>query len=782
MSIFDRLHGIRKKVTAGVIAAATLIAGMGLVAPAYAADFTLVGPDTVPSSDKFQITALGLPSDVATDDITWETSQWRNAMQSMWPMNQGNTSTWDADMSPYEDGSVTISATYQGQTAEKTVTVEKKSYVYLAGFELNGEGLDGADGEYTLNLPAGGTVETSSTFTPENATYQHLVWQTMDPSVVRAGADGVIRAVGNGSTDLIAYSYGRIHKKTIHVTVGGDTPITIPVESVSINGGDVTMQAGETKSLSATVAPSNATNKKIAWSTSDATVASVDNAGKITARKAGTATITAKAGGKSDTITVTVEAALPVPFDSVKIEGGDFSVKAGDTHQLTAVLLAAGVEVSSDDTFNWTSSNTDVASVNANGLVTGVAKGTADITVTVGDKSDTVAVTVTEDEPIANSTTVYYPADKFGANSTYIHYRVGTGTWTTAPGVKMEAACDGYVKYTIEGTEGGQIEFVFTNGSGQWDNNGNKNYTASGANVVVENGTVGSVAPCVTVVPVSSVSVAGGDFSLNVGASRKLSATVSPSNATDRSVSWKSSDTSVASVEQNGTVWGKKAGTATITATAGGKSASLTVTVPGQVSDSVVYYKPTVTLGVTPTLWYRVNGKASSVRMAAYCDGWYKAVVPGTNGAQVKLVFEVAGKWDSNGLVNGQHRGYFGSGKVLAVTAGKLSSSAPSCPSLSSTTVWYQPSRVSLRSPVLWYRVNGRASSVQMTAACGGWYKAVVPAANGAQVKLVFEVDGVWDSNGLVNGQHKGYFGAGDNLAVSNGTLIANVTPGCKVL
>ncbi|PKU93685.1 carbohydrate binding domain-containing protein, partial [Bifidobacterium pseudolongum] len=431
--------------------------------------------------------------------------------------------------------------------------------------------------------------------------------------------------------------------------------------------------------------------------------------------------------------------------------------------------------------------NTDVASVNANGLVTGVAKGTADITVTVGDKSDTVAVTVTEGEPIANSTTIYYPASNFGANSTYVHYRVnkgGTaGTWTTAPGVKMEAACDGYVKYTIDNPDQDEVEFVFNNGSGNWDNNGEANYKGTGESLLVKNGalTVDNP-PCTVTVPVSSVSVAGGDFSLNVGASRKLSATVSPSNATDRSVSWKSSDTSVASVEQNGTVWGKKAGTATITATAGGKSASLTVTVPGQVSDSVVYYKPTVTLGVTPTLWYRVNGKASSVRMAAYCDGWYKAVVPGTNGAQVKLVFEVGGKWDSNGLVNGQHRGYFGSGKVLAVTAGKLSSSAPSCPSLSSTTVWYQPSRVSLRSPVLWYRVNGKASSVQMTAACGGWYKAVVPAANGAQVKLVFEVDGTWDSNGLVNGQHKGYFGAGDNLAVSNGTLIANVTPGCKVL
>ncbi|RYQ36068.1 alpha-amylase, partial [Bifidobacterium pseudolongum subsp. globosum] len=584
MSIFDRLHGIRKKVTAGAIAAAMLIAGMGLVAPAYAADFTLVGPDTVPSSDKFQITALGLPSDVATDDITWETSQWRNAMQSMWPMNQGNTSTWDADMSPYEDGSVTISATYQGQTAEKTVTVEKKPYVYLAGFELNGEGLDGADGEYTLNLPAGGTVETSSTFTPENATYQHLVWQTMDPSVVRAGADGVIRAVGNGSTDLIAYSYGRIHKKTIHVTVGGDTPITIPVESVSINGGDVTMQAGETKSLSATVAPSNATNKKIAWSTSDATVASVDNAGKITARKAGTATITAKAGGKSDTITVTVEAALPVPFDSVKIEGGDFSVKAGDTHQLTAVLLAAGVEVSSDDTFNWTSSNTDVASVNANGLVTGVAKGTADITVTVGDKSDIVAVTVTEDEPIANSTTIYYPSSKFGADSTYLHWRFANGTWTTAPGDKMSAACDGYVSFTIANPDAKDIEFVFNNGAGQWDNKGGisgQNYMASGQTVVVtdNSGNYSTTAPCAVTIPVASVSIAGGDFALKEGASKKLSVTVSPENATDKTITWASTDDSIATVDASGVVKAVKAGKATITATADGKSASVTVTV-----------------------------------------------------------------------------------------------------------------------------------------------------------------------------------------------------------
>ena len=477
---------------------------------------------------------------------------------------------------------------------------------------------------------------------------------------------------------------------------------------------------------------------------------------------------------------------VAVTVDSVKISPSgtvNLGLANGATTKLTATVAPASA---ANKPVKWTSSNEKVAVVK-NGVVQGLAKGTATITAAVGGKSDSVTVNVTGEAPVIHDTTIYYPASNFGANSTYLHYRIGTGTWTTAPGVKMEAACDGYVKYTIEGTEGGQVEFVFNNGAGNWDNNGGKNYKASGANAVVENGTVGSVAPCVAVVPVSSVSISGGDFELKVGASKQLSATVSPSNATDRAVSWKSSNASVATVDASGTVKAVKAGTATITATAGGESASVRVTVITALVPSVtstVYYKPSKAPKQAPILWYRVDGGASrSVRMALSCEGVYSVKLTVPQGAQLKLVFEVDGVMDSNGMANGTTRGYVGSGAVLAVSAGKLSSTVPSCGTTSQVSmVYYKPSKAPKQAPILWYRVDGGASrSVRMALSCDGWYSASVQAPASAKLKLVFEVNGVMDNNGVTNGVTNGYIGSGSTIAVSNGNILSGVVPKCKV-
>ncbi|MCH4862467.1 hypothetical protein LF916_07385, partial [Bifidobacterium pseudolongum] len=162
--------------------------------------------------------------------------------------------------------------------------------------------------------------------------------------------------------------------------------------------------------------------------------------------------------------------------------------------------------------------------------------------------------------------------------------------------------------------------------------------------------------------------------------------------------------------------------------------------------------------------------------------GWYSVKLTVPQGAQLKLVFDVDGVWDNNGVVNGVTKGYVGSGAVLAVSAGRLSSTAPSCGSLSSTTVYYKPSGVSLMPPLLWYRVDGGDSrSVRMVASCDGWYSVKLTVPQGAQLKLVFDVDGVWDNNGVVNGVTKGYVGSGSTIGVSSGNVLSNVSPGCLV-
>ena len=128
--------------------------------------------------------------------------------------------------------------------------------------------------------------------------------------------------------------------------------------------------------------------------------------------------------------------------------------------------------------------------------------------------------------------------------------------------------------------------------------------------------------------PVTSVSISGdgvsdGKLALKAGASAQLTATVKPDDATDRKVTWTSSDSSVANVMGTGVVTaGSKAGTATVTASAGGRSASVTVTVTDVPKRPMtVWYKPSS--WKTARVHYKANGKwtGSAQRMTLYRDG-----------------------------------------------------------------------------------------------------------------------------------------------------------------
>ena len=169
-------------------------------------------------------------------------------------------------------------------------------------------------------------------------------------------------------------------------------PEVFSVVNVTLDKTSVTLTEGDVTTLTATVSPSNATNKNVIWSSSDNTVATVSN-GKVTAVKAGTATITVKTedGNKTATCTVTVNART-YPVESVTLDKTSVTLTEGDVTTLTATVTPSNA---TNKNVIWSSSDNTVATV-SDGKVTAVKAGTATITVKTkdGNKSATCTVTV----------------------------------------------------------------------------------------------------------------------------------------------------------------------------------------------------------------------------------------------------------------------------------------------------------------------------------------------------------------------------------------------------
>ncbi len=172
-----------------------------------------------------------------------------------------------------------------------------------------------------------------------------------------------------------------------------DAPPVIPVESVTLDNNSLTLTEGDTGSLNASVNPDNATDKTVVWTSSDESVATVDQNGVVTAVAPGSAVITASAGGKSDSCEVTVNAYVPpvIPVESVTLDNNSLTLTEGDTGSLNA---SVNPDNATDKTVVWTSSDESVATVDQNGVVTAVAPGSAVITASAGGKSDSCEVTV----------------------------------------------------------------------------------------------------------------------------------------------------------------------------------------------------------------------------------------------------------------------------------------------------------------------------------------------------------------------------------------------------
>lgn len=176
-----------------------------------------------------------------------------------------------------------------------------------------------------------------------------------------------------------------------YTTSNGTVTVIKPVSGISLNTGSVTLSKGGTAQLTATVSPSDATNKTVTFSSSNTKVATVSGSGKITAVGGGTAKITATAGGKSAVCNVSVN----VKQTGITVSGAkDRTVGEGSSLKLSIAKVPS--DATDSYAVAWSSSDTSVATVSSNGTVTGVKIGSAVITAKSNGWMAVYNITVTE--------------------------------------------------------------------------------------------------------------------------------------------------------------------------------------------------------------------------------------------------------------------------------------------------------------------------------------------------------------------------------------------------
>jgi hypothetical protein len=159
---------------------------------------------------------------------------------------------------------------------------------------------------------------------------------------------------------------------------------------MSLNITSDILTVGDTDTLTATVTPGNATNKTVAWKSSDSTIATVDNTGLVTAVSEGTATITAETVDGSKIASCIVTIIIPVTSVTLNIDADDLIMGEMDT-----LIATVAPSTATNKTVEWTSSDDSVATVDNTGKITTLREGTATITATTADGSKTASCFVT---------------------------------------------------------------------------------------------------------------------------------------------------------------------------------------------------------------------------------------------------------------------------------------------------------------------------------------------------------------------------------------------------
>lgn len=239
----------------------------------------------------------------------------------------------------------------------------------------------------SLRLEKGKSYTITATADGEAVDSGKLEWTSSDPSVLEV-SNGVVKAVGKGQATVTAKDKNGTASATCIVTV------YVMTTNIILSDSSVTLISGNTKQLTATCQPSDASETGVTWKSNNPEVASVSSTGKITANSPGTATITAASvdGASKATCTVTVTA-------TIKMHSNNITIRKGQTYYNKTTANVASKKLT------WTSDNPSIAKASTNGFIDAVGMGTTTVYASYGGEKVSCKVTVTEEEPVLRAYT-----------------------------------------------------------------------------------------------------------------------------------------------------------------------------------------------------------------------------------------------------------------------------------------------------------------------------------------------------------------------------------------
>ena len=318
---------------------------------------------TINKGQSQDLTIVYVPENATEDkEITWSSEN-----DEIVSVNE------DGKITAHKVGKVTITATAENGKQATTI-VDVKSP--LESISLN---------ETEKQLNKGETLQLNVIFNPDDTTDDKTITWTSTDNTVASVENGLVTAKSAG-TAYIKASVGELE-------VTCKIEVKVPLEGIKLNKETTEILRRQEEKLQVTLNPEDATYEgSLIWTSSDETVATVDENGVITAVKAGTAVITVKAiegeNEFTDTCTVTVK---EIPLNSITINMPDFELGIGETQQLG--IFIEPEDTTDDLNLEWSSSNPEIVSVDEKGLVTAISEGIATITVKSGDKESSVTVT-----------------------------------------------------------------------------------------------------------------------------------------------------------------------------------------------------------------------------------------------------------------------------------------------------------------------------------------------------------------------------------------------------